>query len=220
MTGVVPRCETGGRFAFMAKGKKSFLLYSDQAEIFKKLPDDKAAQLIRHIFAYVNDEKPECEDLLLQIAFEPIKQQLKRDLGKYEDRCGVNKTNGAKGGRPKKTQNNPNNPMGFSETEQNQSEPKKPDTDNDTDNGIDNVNVNEKRKKGKASFEEVLEYATKRGWKKEFAEKFFDTMQATGWKVSKQPCKDWEAAFRTWEKPDWNQQYRINKPSTQYDKLT
>jgi len=213
-----------GRFAFMAKGKKSFLLYCDQAEIFKKLPDDKAAQLIRHIFAYVNDENPECDDLLLQIAFEPIKQQLKRDLDKYEDRCDVNKTNGAKGGRPKKTKENQNNPLGFSETQQNQSEPKKPDNDNDidngTDSGIDNVNEKEKRKKGKASFEEVLEYATQRGWKREFAEKFFDTMQATGWKVSKQPCKDWQAAFRTWEKPDWNQQYRINKPATNYSTLT
>jgi hypothetical protein len=155
---MVPRREMAGRFAFMAKDKKSFLLYCDQSEIFNKLPDDKCAQLIRHIFAYVNDENPECEDLLLQIAFEPIKQQLKRDLGKYRNTCERNQVNGAKGGRPKKTQENPNNPVGFSETQLNPTKPKKPDTDTDTDTDTESDNVNEKKKKDGAYTPEFLKF--------------------------------------------------------------
>ena len=66
----------------MAKDKKSFILYCDQQGVFNMLPDEQAGKLIKHIFAYVNDENPESDDLLLTIAFESIKTQLKRDLKK------------------------------------------------------------------------------------------------------------------------------------------
>lgn len=69
----------------MAKDKKGFILYADQKELFDQLPDDKAGELIKHIFSYVNDENPIIEDLLLKLAFTPIKQQLKRDLKRFEE---------------------------------------------------------------------------------------------------------------------------------------
>jgi uncharacterized phage protein (TIGR02220 family) len=68
----------------MAKDKKSFILYVDQKDLFNKLPDEIAGKLIKHIYAYVNDEDPKAEDLIVDIAFEPIKQQLKRDLKLFE----------------------------------------------------------------------------------------------------------------------------------------
>jgi len=68
----------------MAENKKSFVLYSDQKGLFDKLPDNKAGKLIKHIFSYVNDEHPESDDLIIEIAFESIKTQLKRDLKKWE----------------------------------------------------------------------------------------------------------------------------------------
>jgi uncharacterized phage protein (TIGR02220 family) len=36
--------------------------------------------------SYVSDENPESEDLIVNIAFEPIKQQLKRDLKLFEEK--------------------------------------------------------------------------------------------------------------------------------------
>jgi hypothetical protein len=86
----------------MAKDKKSFILYTDQSGVFKQLPDEIAGKLIKHIFAYVNDENPISEDLIINIAFEPIKQSLKRDLKRYEEYVDKQSVNGAKGGRPKK----------------------------------------------------------------------------------------------------------------------
>ena len=62
------------------KNKKGFLLYADIQTVVNKLSDDYAGKLFKHILAYVNDENPTTNDLLLEIAFEPIKQQLKRDL--------------------------------------------------------------------------------------------------------------------------------------------
>ncbi len=64
----------------MAKGKKSFILYADQKALFEQMPNEKAGELIKFIFSYVNDENPVTDDLLINLAFTPIKQQFKRDL--------------------------------------------------------------------------------------------------------------------------------------------
>jgi len=69
----------------MAKDKKGFILYADQKALFEQLPNDKAGELIKFIFAYVNDENPVTDDLIINLAFTPIKQQLKRDLKKFEE---------------------------------------------------------------------------------------------------------------------------------------
>ena len=67
------------------KDKKSFILYCDIIKTVEKLPDDKAGLLFKHLLKYVNDEDPKTDDIIVDIAFEPIKQQLKRDLQKYEE---------------------------------------------------------------------------------------------------------------------------------------
>lgn len=68
----------------MAEGKKSFVLYSDQRSIVDMLSDEKAGKLLKHMFAYVNDENPISDDPLILLAFEPIKLQMKRDLIKWK----------------------------------------------------------------------------------------------------------------------------------------
>lgn len=69
----------------MAENKKGFVLYADQKSIIDMLPNEKAGELLKHIFAYVNDENPINEDPLINLAFEPIKLQLKRDLQKWQE---------------------------------------------------------------------------------------------------------------------------------------
>lgn len=64
----------------MAENKKSFILYADQIHLFESLSDDEAGKVIKHLFRYVNDLNPELPDRTTQLIFEPIKQQLKRDL--------------------------------------------------------------------------------------------------------------------------------------------
>ena len=76
----------------MAENKKGFVLYADQKFIFDDLTNEEAGLLIKHIFSYVNDENPELKDRFLDMAFKPIKLQLKRDLVKYE---GVKERNSA-----------------------------------------------------------------------------------------------------------------------------
>ena len=68
----------------MATDKKSFILYCDLIHTVNKLPDETAGKLLKHILSYVNDLNPETDDLLVEVAFEPIKQAMKRDLKKWE----------------------------------------------------------------------------------------------------------------------------------------
>ena len=68
----------------MAENKKSVVLYVDLIHTFEALEDAEAGILIKHYLRYFNDVNPTAPDKLTQIAFEPIKQQLKRDLIKWE----------------------------------------------------------------------------------------------------------------------------------------
>ncbi len=175
----------------MAKDKTSFLLYCDQQGVFNKLPDEIAGKLIKHIFAYVNDENPPCDDLLLTIAFELIKTQLKRDLRKYDDYIDKQKFNGAKGGRPKKEETTQITQPFFQE-------PKKADNVNDTDN--DNVkDIKVKRDVFiKPSIVEIKNYMLEIGMN-DVSEKWFDYYESNGWLVGKNKMKNWKAAVRTWK---------------------
>ncbi len=69
----------------MAEGKKSVLLYCDIIHTVNKLTDEQAGKLFKHYLSYINDENPVTDDIVIQIAFEPIKQSLKRDLKKWEN---------------------------------------------------------------------------------------------------------------------------------------
>jgi hypothetical protein len=179
----------------MAKDKKSFILYCDQHGLFSKLPDDKAGKLIKHIFSYVNDLNPETEDLLIEVAFESIKTQLKRDLRKYENYIEKQKENGKKGGRPK-TQ------AFLEETQKTQAfflKPKKADNVNVNvnDNVIIKENIKEKGFKV-PSQAQVAAYMQEQGMD-DLSEKWLAFYEAKGWLIGKNKMRDWKAAVRTWK---------------------
>ena len=87
----------------MAKDKKSFILYSDLIHTIEKLSDVDAGQLLKHLMRYVNDLNPTTDNALVDIAFEPIKQHLKRDLVKFED-VKVKRSQAGKAGANKRWQ--------------------------------------------------------------------------------------------------------------------
>jgi hypothetical protein len=70
----------------MAEEKKGFILYTDVLHTVEKLTDEQAGKLFKHILMYVSDLNPSCEDFITEIAFEPIKQSLKRDLVKWDEK--------------------------------------------------------------------------------------------------------------------------------------
>jgi len=80
----------------MAENKKSFLFYCDVIHTVEKLTDEQAGKLLKHVLRYVNDLNPVPVDIITEIAFEPIKQSLKRDLQKYDGIRIKNKENALK----------------------------------------------------------------------------------------------------------------------------
>lgn len=80
-------------------------MYSDWMYTINKLTDEQAGKLTKHLLAYVNDKNPELNDILLEIAFEPIKQQLKRDLKHWDNIRQKRVEYGRKGGLAKAKQN-------------------------------------------------------------------------------------------------------------------
>lgn len=61
------------------------MLYVDLIHTVRKMPKDKAGELFMTILEYVNDESPEVQDPYVDLVFEPVKHQLKRDLARWED---------------------------------------------------------------------------------------------------------------------------------------
>ena len=178
----------------MAEGKKSFVLYIDLIHTVDKMPNEKAGELFKHILNYVNDKNPETDDLIIQLTFEPIKQQLKRDLKKWESLAERNKINGSKGGRPK-THVNPNKPTGFSG---NPNEPKKPVSVSVNVNGNVNGNVINKEKIERPTFEEFKLFALEKepkicliGLKNKF-----EAWEVNGWKNGNdKSIKNWKSSL-------------------------
>jgi hypothetical protein len=192
----------------MAKDKKSFVAYCDWLESFEELTDEEAGRLAKHLFRYVNDLNPEAPDKITKMCFIPIKQSLKRDLVKYEERADRARENGAKGGRPK-TQ----------KTQSVISEPKKPDSVSVSVSVNDNVNVSSKDDGIKPpSLEEVISYFDENGYTKESATKMFEYYEESRkprgrvWKDGRgNTVKNWKQKARSiWFKDDnlkKNQQY-------------
>ena len=127
--------------------KKVFQLYHDLVGVVGVMTDEQAGKLLKAILAYVNGQPPELDDPVVLVAFQPARQQLDRDHEAYLRILERNKENGKKGGRPKKTQQNPENPVGYLGTQANPSKPKKADTDTDTDTDKDITTKKEPSKK-------------------------------------------------------------------------
>jgi len=168
----------------MAENKKSFLLYCDLIHTVEQLTDEQAGDLFKHILRYVNDQEPQTENVITRIAFEPIKQSLKRDLQKYEDIRKRNQDNARKRWDATASDRIPN----------------------DTKNA-DSVSVSvsgsvtdKKEIKGfvKPTIEQLKEYMSEQGMN-DIAENWLNHYEANGWMVGKNKMKDWKASVRTWK---------------------
>lgn len=109
--------------------KGSFVFYTEYREHLSMLPPEQVGELMFALMDY--QETGEVPDLpkgsALAMCFSFIKARMDKDNSKYEEKCERNRSNGKKGGRPTKETDN-------SETEENQTEPRKADNDNDSDN--------------------------------------------------------------------------------------
>lgn len=113
--------------------RDNFLFYKSWSDVMGELPNAVRLEVYDAVTRYAFGEPVQKLTPLAQIAFAFIKQDIDRANENYEKKAAKNRVNGGKGGRPKsqkdshlgKTQQNPENPHGFSETQQNPKEKEK-----------------------------------------------------------------------------------------------
>ena len=80
-----------------------FMMYRDYIEYFSYLSKEEKADLLDAIFAYVfKGEGPSSLSPVASLAFAIVRNNVDRDLEKYDKKCEKNRKNGALGGRPRK----------------------------------------------------------------------------------------------------------------------
>ncbi len=82
----------------------------------------------------------------------------------------------------------------------------------DKDKDKDIVKVKAKVKRFvKPTVVDIAEYCIERNNSVD-AEKFYDYYSSNGWKVGKNPMKDWKASVRTWEKNTTQENEKVSQP--------
>lgn len=83
------------------KNKKSFIMYTDYQKHINRLSDEEAGRLIKAVLEYTNTSiEPELSPAA-DMAFSFIKEQIDRDLEKWEETCQKRSEAGKLGGRPR-----------------------------------------------------------------------------------------------------------------------
>jgi len=138
----------------MAQGKKSFIAYSDWKEMFDNLPNEVAGELIKHIFAYVNDEEPNSDNYVINALFANIKNTLKRDLNKWDEQREQRSLAGKRSAALRATKSNDRS-IPFNEKTRNSTVSV---SVSDSVNVSDNVNVKEEEDVIRSIKEIVIDY--------------------------------------------------------------
>lgn len=128
-------------------------LWCSCLETWEPLSDEEVGQLVRALCTYKRTgEQPVLSGGPMYI-FPGEKARIDRDAESYDRRCEANKINGSKGGRPEKpkeSENNPKNPLGFSKTQKSQEKAEEKEKEEEKDIILPPVSPQEKKTKKKA----------------------------------------------------------------------
>ena len=216
----------------MREGKKSFILYIDTLDISDHLSDKKLGKFFRAIIHFQKNKKYDLpKDLVL--VFELFKKQFIRDENDWNKVLQAKSLGGKKSAELRKSKREKERKFkslkDTSNLLNNVKECSRPVTVNVNGNVSENVNVNRKRKSQEkanasplASFQEIeiyfLEKTKDPSFSKTHARKFFDHYESNGWKVGKNPMKQWKNAINGWinRQPEFEKE----KNSGKKEKLT
>lgn len=213
---------------------KGFVLYKDSLTILDHLSDEEAGKLFKMIRAFIDGENVECDEALILVAFEPIKQSLIRNAEKYkevsEKRSEAGRIGNLKRHYPDIYKDFEDGTLNLDDAEELAKLAKSrkfsqilanlanKDRDRDRDREKEKDILLKKETKGltfsKPSIEEIKNYCTER--KNHVSpDQFFNFYESKGWMIGKNKMKDWKASVRTWEQKNGKE-----NPSTQNYKLT
>ena len=177
------------------------MFFQNFKETADKLPDDLRLKFYDAMTDYVfNGVEP--EDSLINALITAIKPS----LDKTDERGGSREGAGAPKGNQNSIKNNQKQSNQSKEIKVNQNNQSFLETETETETrnrSIEKEIVKEKVAKAptfkKPTLDEVKAYCQERNNGVD-AEKWMDHYTANGWKVGKNPMRDWKATVRTWER--------------------
>ena len=208
--------------------KETFLFYADWLNVIRDLPSEVQLEVYQAIAEYaIYDNLIELKPLA-KVAFGFVKQTIDRDTKKYISISEKRSEAGKRGGRPLK--NNELEESNEKQKKQLLSEKSKKsncplnDNDNVNDNDISflekkkqksDVAVSDLENENSESPIETIQTPKEQsgGGRKRFT--ICDLYSSKGWKIGKEPMKDWKAAVRTWEMRRKDQSPSITQPQPQ-----
>lgn len=173
--------------------KKSCVIYDSWAELIENLPDEMAGQLIKMVLGYAfGRENNKNDDPAINAMFSMIKTKIDEDNCKYQEKVERIKNNSSRNRNDIDTK-----------SERNQNDVESVSVSVSVSEYVSDKEVKEKDKKEKRfvkpSVDDVREYCKERHNDVD-PDMFVDFYASKGWKVGKEPMKDWKACIRTWEK--------------------
>lgn len=167
------------------------IIYLEIKHLLNFLTQEEKGDFLDLLICYGENQKlPEIENKKLLNVFNFMKGRLDTQFEKAKIKAQTAKRNGMNGGRPRHKEKPSNN----------QTKPKKT-----------------QLVFSKPTIEQIKNYCLERK-NSVNAEKFFDYYASNGWKVGKNPMKDWKACVRTWEGNNFNSSQK-KIPSSDFDKI-
>ena len=197
----------------MARKKQDTLvLFPDVFNSTKNMTDTQFGVLMRAVFDYrFSNRVYEGDDLAIDVMFCTVKNQIDR----YRETCAVNSRNAS-------SQNKTESAAELSGMQGKTAEPSE-ETENPPHTHTPNHNHSHNHSDSKAdklptchrftppTVDEVKAYCAEKGYAVD-PSRFVDYYTSNGWKVGKNPMKDWKAAVRTWNGKEKNNGQVEHKP--------
>lgn len=182
----------------MSKGEKRpswFKLFLHQKPIIDSVPDEVVGQAIKAAFHYFATKEEMELDALPMVVYSAFKPYIEESFTDYERDV----RNGHKGGRPQKPPVTPGKGGLPSPTQAEADADAEADAEKEAGNKADKPHT--RHRFIPPTVDEVKAYCTEKGYAVD-PERFVDFYTSNGWRVGKNPMKDWKAAVRTWNRKE------------------
>ena len=187
--------------------RDGFILHEKTMEQLALLTDEEAGQLLKAMAAHYKGEGRPVVDRTVELVLINAEDRMDADEEFYESRRESGKKGASKRWQTDgKAMANDGKAIANAWQDDSKPMPSVSDSVSDTDSKKEKDKKRERRFTP-PSLSEIKEYCQQRASDSHPAvnpEKFRDYYEANGWKVGKNPMKDWKAAVRTWEQREKN----------------
>ena len=175
--------------------REYFCAYHSMLDATRKLSDAEVGRLFRGLLHYsATGEQPDNLQGREEIVFDIFSQQIDREVEKYQAACERNRRNGATGGHSPR--------LGATGGHSQQEKEKEKDKEEEKEKDKDKRGSVRATRFTAPTLDEVKAYAEGKGYTGFNAEKFIAYYESNGWKVGRNPMRDWRAAVRNWATRD------------------